>query len=298
MKIHIEGMGLLGSLVLLELAQQPREHTITWHDADVEHTAWKASTGAIYPCGAKDSVDWHAYATWITSSLVPDEFMEMTPYVFNHKSGPPHGGKYDYETDIASGLNIAKVPSMHLNAQRLVPYVRQRFAKLNKLPEYEPDVYIIAHGNGARRTHYYWGWTRLVQLKHTLPVKRRTCFYFRQGRFIMAYAYPVPGTQWWYSGSNIIQQTTARSLDMPTKYARWKHFFLELGNGAVSVTKEGAYLEGWRPAQKGLDTTSWDSWLDVKVRKNKAKLITLPPLWNSGIRHAPKVLSDLRKALA
>ncbi len=304
MRIHIEGMGILGSLVALTLAG--KKIPFTWHDTNEKQVAWQASTGAIYPAGADGSVDkecYDAFANMLGHSAYAllAKHCEFSWYVFNHKK-PPHDGRYDFNPIGNYGLNIGDSLSMHLNAQTFVPAVRERF-KSKRLRDRPTDTkgidfYIVAHGfpsaASQRTSHYYWGWTRLVQLKYDkrlLPQQpnKRPCFYFRQGRFVMAYAYPVPGTPWWYSGSSLIVQRERKSLDMPAKYERWKAFFEKLGGGYVKVAKEGEYLEGWRPAR------SDDKWVTSTGRTNK--VISLPPLWNSGIRHSPKVIAQLIEQL-
>lgn len=300
MKVHIEGMGLTGSMLATMLAERGIE--FTWHDTDDKQVAWQASTGAIYPAGSHKFgpdedcrtvwADWHARQLFGTST-------EEARYVYCTKS-PPHEGKYARE-QLESGLWLAGPSSYHLNAQELVPAVRERFAAQRVQVAFAPgpddvDWYIVAHGWGRRLGHMYWGWTRLVTLDYDRSLYQRDgqelrpCFYFREGRFVMAYAYPVPNTPYWYAGSSIIKQPILgrKSLEMEPKYDRWKTNFERLAAGAVTVAQEGDFIEGWRPAAKADD----DAW--TRVRGN---VISVRPLWNSGIRHFPKQWAGIATTL-
>lgn len=295
--LHIEGMGITGGLIAIRLAAC--NIPFTWHDNNAQKNAWQASTGAIYPAGStKFGPDAECYEVWgdIYNRGFLGDHLERATYVFNHKSAPPHKGKYPVMQDAVSGLSIASVPSFHFNAQTFVPAVRDRFRDNEVTAEQgrkNCDDYIVAHGFGERLSHAYWGWTRLVELESTEAFNAfedRPCYYFRDGRFIMAYAYPVAGTKWWYAGSSLIKQKLGKfkSLDMPSKYERWKDNFLRLANGACKIVDEGEYIEGWRPAAANTD----DQW----VKRVNGKLF-VRPLWNSGIRHFPKQWTELADIL-
>lgn len=299
MRIHIEGFGIIGALLAWKLEQHGRD--FTWHDIDAPQTAWKASTGAIYPCDVPGTINWEAYQRWLAwadDPGFPRAFFERSRYIYNHKR-PPHHGKYKQEA-LPFGLAAPASPeqdSLHFNAQAFVPAMRERFKDRRMEPGQgalsNAERYIVAHGFGHRYTHCYWGWTRLVRLaweSNLTPEQQRPCFYFREGRFVMAYAYPVPGTTWWYAGSSLIKQKgERRSLNMPEKYERWKENFLRLGNGAVEIIAEGEYLEGWRPAR---DDGEWVR-ATAEQFAGEPRILTVPPLWNSGIRHFPMVWAGL-----
>ena len=93
MRIHFEGMGLQGAMTLTmaeaELPDFFDEHEVTWNDTDHPHTAWKASTGAIYPANStKFGDDWACHQTW-EDWFYADHFqrhLEQCNFWFNHKT--------------------------------------------------------------------------------------------------------------------------------------------------------------------------------------------------------------------
>lgn len=306
MKVHLEGMGITGCLLALHLAEDG--HAITWHDTNAPHAAWQASTGAIFPAGRPGSVDWDTYLAWADAlhdkrgalRKVQRHF-EPAAYWFNHVH-PPHHARYSVAQG-PGGLQRAMgdARSYHLNAQTFVPAVRKLFGagRRNSAPA-GVDAHVVAHGFGARMKFAYWGWTVAVRLRYAKRAfevgGERPSFYFRKGRFVMAYAYPIPGTDRWYAGSSLIRQRAGalRELDPLPKFERWRQQFELLGQGEVKVVREPLkpgvnLLTGWRPAR--------DEAKDPFVTLRRGKLITVPPLWNSGIRHFPGVLQQVRARL-
>lgn len=297
MKVHLEGMGVYGSLLahMLDLSGVD----FTWHDNDLERVAWPACTGAIYPANSEKfgPDDW-CHKQWREAHKlgIYGEAVEASNFVFNHKTKPPHEGKYPV-TKFGSGLKMAEPPSFHLNAQLLVPQTREKYADCMR-PDHQPaqtDEYIVSHSWGERLSHVYWGWTRLVKLDFPDEMRRhgmRPCFYFREGRYIMTYAYPVPNTPWWYAGSSIIKQKIEKkkSLEIEPKYDRWKDHFERLSLGQVKVTEAGEMREGWRPAS----AKNNDTWVDRDLHGT----IRMRPLWNSGVRHFPKQWKEIAGLLS
>ena len=301
MKIHIEGFGIQGCLLanFLELA----DIDFTWHDIDAPQTAWKASTGAIYPANSTkfgdDKACYDMRAHWIQQGLVePLECTEVCSWWFNHTSCEPHGGKFGIGAQMSNdtgALRMGASPSFHFNAQQFVRASQYRFAERRRDVRdghADADFYVVSHGWGLRQGHVYWGWTRLVTLGHSPeflgPNKERPAFYFRDGRFVMAYAYPKPNSPYWYAGSSILKQKTAkaRSLEMPPKYEKWKANFERLSHGMVTVKGEREFIEGWRPACRD------DAWVQRTGRH-----VEFRPCWNDGIRHFPQQLSSFGEAV-
>jgi hypothetical protein len=283
--VHLEGMGLQGALLAHTLARYGVP--FTWNDTDATICAWKASTGAIYPADSTnhgpDREAYNVWRSWYQHSYFDRNHLEQSGGLVFCTKKPPHGGKYAFQ-EIAPSLRLGEEPSFHLNAQTFVPAVRERFKDCRKPQGHAHDIRIVTHSWGERHHHSYWGWTRLVGLK-TMRILQpsehlRPAFYFRPTRFVMAYAYPVPGTEWYYAGSNIMKQAKGKEHELPLtpKYERWKKAFEECSQGLAHVRDEGPYLTGWRPAAAD-DDTAW-------VRR-KGLTLTLRPLWNSGIRHFP-----------
>lgn len=293
MKLHLEGMGVNGCLMAHQLRRVGIE--FTWHDTEESRTAWHASTGAIYPSGSTkfgpDELCYNVWRDWF-NELQYAPWLERSNYVFMTKR-PPHEGKYEFSE--VEGLKLGSMPSFHLNAQKMVESTRLTFdhcrldaercevqRKAGQTPQ-AADLYVITHGFGERLGAAYWGWTRPVRLEYPKGFDvggLRPCFYFRPDRVQMAYAYPISNTDTWYAGSSLIKQKLGKfkSLDMEGKYVRWKRMFETLSGGVVKVTEAGDCVEGWRPATAPEDT----AWL-----RKRGNVVTLRPLWNSGIRHFP-----------
>lgn len=295
MKFHIIGMGVQGCLLANMLRDIQR--SFTWHDTYAAINAHGACTGAIYPSGSeKFGPDEVCRAVWrsmheqalYTQHIT--KYLEPAVWTYNHKQ-PPHEGRFAQRE--AHGLRQAVGPldrSYHFNAQAFVADTRERFKGYRQELPSPGDCVIEAHGFGARLSHVYWGWTAPVKLKyrHELVADElRPAFYFRKGRFVMAYAYPIPGTEYWYAGSSIIKQSTPKHLDANKHFDRWLKNFTALGNGAVEVTKAMPCIAGWRPAAATGDT-AW-------ARRESDGRISLRPLWNSGVRHWPKQWNEFCK---
>lgn len=298
MRFHLEGMGVQGALLAHFLRRAG--YDFTWHDIDLPQTAWKACTGAIYPSGSTKFGDDHRchaqWAQWHSDGLLGWDVLEPAHWWFNHKGKPPHEATYKPSERTEHGLRSAPLFSYHFNAQRFVERTRERFAERRLVhPPVFSDAYVVTHGWSERQAFAYWGWTRHVTLAYDAAIygsaHARPAFYFREGRFIMAYAYPVPGTSYWYAGSSIIKQAAGktRSLEIPAKYERWKENFERLSGGAVRVTGEGYLYEGWRPVARDA------SWAQVTTTPQGVKHVTLRPLWNNGVRHFPQQLGEFAR---
>jgi len=286
-------MGIVGSILAWHLLNAGR--SFTWHDIDAKVRAWTASTGAIYPSGdVFDAMNYEVWSDWCHGEAPWERFIgrhyETSGWWYCTKSAP-HGAKGKPVARFGM-LHRGPAPSMHFNAQSFVPATRAYFQKMRREGTPSGARKVITHGFSQRLDHYVWGWTRKVKLDWTAlrPYERheRAAVYLRRGRFVMAYAYPIPGEPWWYAGSNLIVQKKARSLVIPPKYETWKRNFEELSGGAVRIVEEGPFIEGWRPAGADLDG-------DL-VREMDGALV-LKPFWNSGIRHSPLTMRAAMDAL-
>jgi hypothetical protein len=290
-------MGIVGSMIAWRLWE--RGVSFTWDDKELPVNAWRASTGIIYPSG--DSFDAENYHVWLdwANHRAPwcgkqqfEECVEVCAYWFFSKH-PPHGGKYAIKRDIGN-LRLASVPSIHFNAQKFVPRTRAYFAEQRVSEPPAGSQVVIAHGFDQRRlSHVLWGWTALVRLEFTREIhdaseERRPCLYLRQGRFKLAYAYPVPNTPYWYAGSHLIVQSKPKELEVQPKFETWKRYFAETTQGKVRLVEAVDFLTGWRPAAADGDT--------ALVKMLNGQLVT-KPLWSSGIRHSPLLVNDVLKHL-
>jgi hypothetical protein len=286
MRVHLQGMGVTGSFVarLLEYSGIP----FTWHDIEAEHVSWKAATGAVYPCGPPGRRDYEEWRSWLGRIFAEENWWELADYWYNHKR-PPHASALKAVLRSESGLTVSPAPSIHINSQALVAQSREKYAPFRRKGEEEADYLIIAHGFNSRMRFAYWGWSCLVELEHRFPGALRPALYFRDGRFIMTYAYPVPGQKRaWYAGSCFLKQMPERlhSLEMFGKYEKWRSHFERLSKGEVQVRGRLADpVEGWRPA---IDNTE----AETEVIRS-GKILIVPPLGGSGIRRFPTVWRNL-----
>jgi hypothetical protein len=288
-------MGLTGALLAWWLERWDCDWT--WHDTETAVNAWQASTGAIFPAGARGSVDRTTFDNWTKwlhgPAIYPRRFFEPANYWFNHKH-PPHGGYDDCQAIGRHGLQRSSLLSYHLNAQAFVLATRKKFAK-QRLPSaaFSADVAVVAHGFGKRLHHVVWGWTVPVELDFPVYMadSYRPCLYLREGRFVMAYAYPMPGTdpQTWYAGSSLIHQREPRPLEVMPKFERWRRLVKTLSRGAVKVLSHGKPRQGWRPAEA-------EPHCAPRV-KRRGNMLEVPPLWHSGIRWFPAVLEQLEREM-
>lgn len=287
-RVHLEGMGFLGSYLAWRLDQAGIP--FTWEDRNSDITAWRASTGSVYPSG--DPVEWACYMQWRASLLTaPDAvslYLAAVPYWYTSK-GAPHGGRWPAARDLGY-IRQHGVWSIHVNVQSWVRATRRALAE-RRVPAPPDAVRVIAHGFSARLAGYVWGWSRRVRLRYdTDTFGPRACFYCREGRFKLAYAYPVPGEpDTWYAGSSMIPQKAARPLEVDSKYQRWLEDFTRLTHGNVEVEPRADIVQGWRPKPAAGD--------DDLLRPVGGALV-VRPMGASGVRLAPAVGDELLGVLA
>lgn len=294
--VHLEGMGVLGSLLawLLETRGIP----FTWYDSQSSYNAWQASTGSIYPTG--DLHDYNNYVHWQHWTVRPPwqltGVLEAADFWFSTKT-PPNGARYRVLATRAP-LRLAETPSLHLNPQRFVQGTRTHFAQRVLHPGLVSPAtkLVIAHGFSPERLERFsWGWSAQVQMRYPTDLPslsgRRPAFYLRHSkyRFAFTYAYPIPGEPgWWYAGSSQISQTRAKPLTIEDKLASWKTRVEAFSQGLLCPENVQHLRQGWRPVG--------DEQLGETVLEQAGKLI-LPPLAHSGVRHAPLVCFDALKRI-
>jgi hypothetical protein len=285
--IHIEGMGLLGSLLARRIGD---DHTITWNDIDAPHTAWPVSTGLAYPDGSADNQ--LGLMRWYEEL---DDFPEAVkvPYVFAHK-GPPHGGSYPV---IDHGpLRIALPNAVAVNVPELVRNTRERFSGgriTGANPVHEPDVRVIAHTTPHRGDGYLWGWVARVRFEVPkllgLPAGVQPALYAKAHRFDLTYAYPIPGTGQWWAGSVLRHQQRPKEAGQPQLYdlyERWEENaerLLQLDD--VELVSLG---QGWRPRAKADDSGR---------PERRGDTIVLPPMPTDGLRRGHVIVDQVLELL-
>jgi len=287
--IHLEGMGVLGSFIAWTLHQ--RGVQFTWHDIDSSVNAWRASTGAVFPTGEVEDIDgMRMWQHWLaTPSAQLQASTERASWWYCTKA-PAHGAKGKPIADLGA-LKRHPVDSIHFNAQNFVPATRVRFDSQRVGCAPTGAQLVVSHGFNERLDHYVWGWTRLVQLQcdSRMLVAGRPSIYCREGRFVMAYAYPIAGTSYWYAGSSLIVQKKPHDLDVQKKYDTWLKHFTRLTGGLVKVVGAAQFLTGWRPRGLATDGQWW--------RRRADGALLLKPHWHNGVRHAPLVVNALFKEL-
>lgn len=299
MKVHIQGMGLIGSMLAWTLYRSDVQ--FTWNDTHQKVKAWKASTGCVYPCG--DPTEMEAYHQWRRwhEKGAPwekklDNITEEAAYWFITRK-PPHDGDYKIIQDI-SPMRMGEFPTVQVNVQQLVKGTREFFAKQETEPGgWDPrsTQLVKAHGfTEERLTHYKWGWSAKAEVHFSRKLIHasngwRICADLKRGMVSpLIYAYPMPGTNLHYIGSSIIRQTTPKKLHIPSKIDFWTTEVEELTEGLVSLVDVKEYREGWRPCGEPEDK---------KLVRRIGDALVVRPMQHSGVRLSPLVMSKIMRKL-
>lgn len=278
--IHLEGMGFLGCLTAWRLDKDGVP--FTWSDDD-SHSAWRASTGSIFPMDDEESEKamrlWGEYRTQLESDQPGVEFQDAT-WWYNTKSHP-FGLDGGHETQVM-GVRTRGVKTLHINVAGFVETVRGAFRHLKDEPE-EGDTIVESNGFNSRMVSYDWGWAARVLLDIEPLVGRRnnSSFMFYKNRFQRWYAYPVPGTDQHFIGSSHIKQKNPGTRPTDDLVQQCRAAIAGLSGGAVRVGRVDEVRQGWRPhPQKGENHEP--VWLNGKL--------AYPPMGANGIRLAPIVV--------
>ena len=291
MSVHIEGMGIIGSILAHRL--EAEGIAFTWNDARSEVNAWSACTGAVYPSGhAEEMADLGLWQTWHREQEGASEVSEVASYWFTTKH-PPHGGKYKIMAEHGE-LRLAELVSLHIDAQRLVTSARARFAAAEQETRPPGSQLVIAHGFTSLLKDYVWGWSVAVKLRlpsrlHVMGL--RPAMYFRTGRALLGYAYPMGKSEWWYAGSLLLPQATPKRRsddDVRSLFERWTERMARFTAGG-EVVEHGPMLQGWRPRP------SDESAPAVKRREDA---LIVRPRWHDGVRRAPSITGEVVRLLA
>lgn len=287
--IHIEGMGWLGSALAYSL--HARGVRFTWSDTDVEHTAYRACTGIVYPAGdSRSTANLVRWAEWIRQRRLPRATVMEATYAYAHKR-PPHGGIYTPRVDLG-WLRVANAPCVAVDAWAVVRGARVLFKDWRTEGPRKRDRLVRAHGHTERREGWVWGWSRPVRLTFPPEVTEavlepdRLALYGKVHRFALTYAYPIPTTPWlWWAGSSLVNERTPRvrsAGERDDTWLRWLRDFTALFPGVIPLTK-GEMTQGWRP-RPAPD--------DLGELTEDEHSLTFPPLWHSGVRWAPLLVDE------
>lgn len=299
MKVHLEGMGVVGCMLALRLEEEKIK--FTWFDNYTKYNAWRASTGCIYPSG--DIKEREAYHRW-RKDFNSEKFgktLERAAYWFITKN-PPHGGKYDIEGHVGP-LNLGGFPSYHLNVQDFVRETRKKFEDryVDDAPVTASKL-VISHGFHKKTLdHYQWGWSARVKLRFSEKITEmsdglRPCFYLRRGRVTpLVYAMPMAGTNDWYAGSYMLNtKNTDKSYNIVDKAQTWVRNVEHLTEDKVEVIDVDDHEEGWRPCPR--PKLFGNSKLAAVDDKHTNK-IYVRPMEGNGVRMAPLYVDELLRLI-
>jgi hypothetical protein len=279
-------MGVVGSILAHELGVD-----FTWSDPDLDFNAWGASVPIIRP-GSPTYKEW---VGWVVGDPWWSPMMTLAPFYFTTKR-PPEGARVGFSATERPPWKEADGPAIIINAQHLVLRSRvEHMARRTDGPE-PGDTVVVAHGFNDRLHHYLWGWSCLARLSWPGPVAPGpvalgpVALDHRVGKFVSAYAAPVPHEAPWHrvgaaGGTGLRYQLRAKECDVEREKARWEQVMAPLG---VSVSQWGAAQQGWRPAQaRGDDALALRS----------GQRITLRPMSHSGFALAPRYVEAVKELL-
>lgn len=286
-RIHIEGMGLLGSMLARRLDELGVP--FTWSDNGSLFNAWGASTGLAAPDG--DVLNELGRAEWLKRRGTPEA--EVVPFVFAHKA-PPHGAKYGIAEDFGL-LRVASPRAVALNVPAFVEWTRIHFERQRVdgqllCASAGAGVTVIeCHPTPGTTDGAVWGWSARVKL--TLPkflvekAYTRPALYARAHKFDITYAYPSPGTDTWLAGSAMVVQASPKIV----ADARLQQYVETwIGNAELLLGVSGVEVletyQGWRPrARSGQSPRA----------ERSARGWTMPALGANGMRRGWVVVEDL-----
>lgn len=286
MKLHLEGMGWVGSVLATRL--DAAGHPFTWSDTESPVRAWGASTGLVYPTGEPHSEEARdAWLGWHNDGMFAG-CTDIVRYWFSHKAHP-HGLKVKPDCDVG-WLRRSPELAVQANVPRIVSLARSRFAERRVTHAPDGARVVVAHGWGPRTMSAVWGWSRQVRL--SVPAEVATdglySMNLHRSRFEFTYAYAVPGRPGWhYAGSSMVRQREPRTLDAGKHFARWVEAVAEVAPPVKIIEADPVIEQGWRP--KG-EVLGWEPFVE-------AGRLHVPPLYHSGVRWAPLVTDAVLGAL-
>lgn len=287
-KVHILGAGVVGSFLMRALEKENIE--FSWFDPDhhsgnSEVCAWKASTGCIFPSGEK--IDEENYEKFQDSARRLGVEYETAEYCFSQNSIPHKANSKKLEVvEEKHQLKFLNKPSFHVNVQEFVKSTRKKYQGRFLQTAPKESLIIQAHGfHEALKTDYRWGWHARAKVQ-TVDGKRY-CFNLKEGRFIVGYLYPIPGSDEYYLGTHFLYQKRPKAVEMKDKHTKMLSHIKNKTDGFVSNIDVdwNSLVVGWRPAY-------------VKEEESPAVLekdgcLFLRPQMANGLRHHVTFLSEV-----
>lgn len=239
MTYHIDGAGLLGSMLMARFAGQGID--FTWSDAESEFTAWNASTGLVYPDADMTTFEYNSICWDVCREA------RSVPYVYAHKA-PPHSAPVKASADYGL-LRRSGVDAVVVDVGRFVEGARARHEAQRTHGPAAGEVVIVAHPCPQNTASYKWGWSAPVSfaLPECLPADlAQPALYAKAHRFDMTYAYPYLNGVWLAGSSSIVQSKPHHRDDAEMRFEQWAGNARRL-LGVHDIALEGPITEGWRP---------------------------------------------------
>lgn len=288
MRIHLEGMGLVGSLMALHLADAGID--FTWSDAGRSVCAWRASTGCCLPTGdAEDMASYRRVAALMDHRMLR-RFTTAAAYGYAAPVAPHFYTPPPIRTRVGA-VSLLDMPSYHLDAHRFVVAMRLRHTRRHQ-PATAKDIVVKAHGyHGATPTRLVWGWHAKVRLRVSDALAKACgglplALNLHHPRYGDWFAWPVPDTGQHYVGSSMIPQADARHVDAAPRFAQVCAHLRDVAGQDVRIEdKRPDFVEGWRPQAVDEGPLAW----------RQGRTVYLRPQHGAGWRHHPALLDALRE---
>jgi hypothetical protein len=199
-KIHLSGMGLVGSLLALRLADEGVD--FTRDDADAAVTAYRASTGCAYPSDqALDRHNYNQFPAKVLSHPFLGRRTILGTYAYTAARVPHFKSpkKVVLRPERYGCIRLLRDPSYHVNPARLVSDVREAFGDRRRKEPTPGALRVHAHGFHKKfGLRFLWGWRVsghliLSDKLRALTAKRPLCLDLQHMRYGSWYAYPAPG---------------------------------------------------------------------------------------------------------
>lgn len=298
MKVHVRGLGLVGSFLVRELSL--RGINATWDD-DGSPSAWAASTGSVSAhSGDSTAYDWWmgsgksrhaAYLEEVRAVYVQRSTPAALKTTIALKSGAPNG----------SSVWLDPRPALQFNVQEFVGDTRRLFAEREVSPP-TGSIQVGCRGVGEGDVVPVWGWSVPVRLEAEPELLcdgagRRKAYHLTDpGRpYARLYLYPMPMTTLWWAGSATrLQRSPARLDDLAAHdFGQFLGSVRRVFGEAVRPEIAGAIRQGWRPKPR--------EWMRREAGERlwflDATGIRALPLYKSGVLLGPQAAAQIANVL-